>query len=101
MDDTTISTAHEQYWYVMNGPIANIYEYDPTDEGPECEVITRILARHPLYVSGEEKRRLRMMRSLDAVSLITYQKLFRELAPSTQSEVRATMLRSLDRMGLL
>ena len=26
----------------------NVYEYDPTDDGPEAEVITRILAAHTL-----------------------------------------------------
>lgn len=37
-------------------PVNGIYVYDPTDDGPECEVITRFLANHPRYVPGVEKR---------------------------------------------
>lgn len=93
------ASVHAEYVFWHGMPA--VYEYNRADDGLECEVITRILARHPLYIPGEEKRRLRMMRSLDAVSLITYHKLFRELTVPVQSEVRATLLRSLDRMGLL
>jgi hypothetical protein len=33
-----------------------VYGYDPTNDGPECETITRILAKHPAYKAGAEKR---------------------------------------------
>lgn len=37
-------TAHQEFQFgLFNG----VYEYDPADDGPECEVITRILAAHP------------------------------------------------------
>jgi hypothetical protein len=37
-------TAHQEYQLALfNG----VYEYDPADDGPECEIITRILASHP------------------------------------------------------
>ena len=47
-------TGHEAY---LDG-LLGVYQYDCAEDGPECEVITRILARHPIYVPGEEKCRL-------------------------------------------
>jgi len=38
-------TAHELYWDRIWG--ARVYRYDPADDGPECETITRIRAFHP------------------------------------------------------
>jgi hypothetical protein len=38
-------TVHRAYWEQHN--CAPVYEYDPTDDGPECEAITHILAAHP------------------------------------------------------
>ena len=29
-----------------SNPMAGVFTYDPADDGPECEVITRILASH-------------------------------------------------------
>lgn len=46
--------------YRFNVGFCNLYDYDPTDDGPECEVITRILASHPRYAPGVEKRALRL-----------------------------------------
>ena len=40
-----VSSAH--WAYLMNQPMREVYDYDPADDGPECEVITRILASHP------------------------------------------------------
>jgi len=39
-------TAHRIYWERNNCHL--VYEYDPTDDGPEVEIITRILASHPV-----------------------------------------------------
>lgn len=39
----------------FRSPLANVYEYDPADDGPEVEVISRILTSHPGYVIGEER----------------------------------------------
>jgi len=44
---------HEAAFYDKN--IGDVYVYDPTDDGPECEVITRILAAHPFFIPGEER----------------------------------------------
>jgi hypothetical protein len=38
-------SAHRAYWEQHN--CAQVYEYDPTDDGPECEAITRIIAHFP------------------------------------------------------
>lgn len=38
-------TAHQEYFYEQ--PISYVYVYDPAEDGPECEVITRILAAYP------------------------------------------------------
>jgi hypothetical protein len=47
-------TGHEVYHRSQQS--ISVYEYDRSDDGPECEVITRILAHHPHYVPGVEKR---------------------------------------------
>jgi hypothetical protein len=49
-----LGTGHERYRREL--PFGLVYQYDPTDDGPECEIITRILAHHPHYVPGVEKR---------------------------------------------
>jgi hypothetical protein len=67
-DEITLSeptTGHEQHFFWSN--LAHVYDYDPAGDGPECEVITRILAQHPLYAAGAEKQmivdeRLRLIR---------------------------------------
>ena len=53
-------TGHEVYH--RSEQLISVYEYDSADNGPECEVITRILASHPRYVPGIEKRALRLAR---------------------------------------
>lgn len=55
-----MNPGHYNYWFVNSHPFGGIYDYNPTDDGPECEVITRILANHPRYVPGVEKRALRL-----------------------------------------
>ena len=37
-------SAHREYWERHN--CAQVYEYDPTDDGPECETIKAIKAMH-------------------------------------------------------
>ena len=39
-------SAHELY-RLENVFFPSVYTYDPADDGPECEIITRILASHP------------------------------------------------------
>ena len=62
-----MTPGHYEYWFRTSHPFGGIYDYDPTNDGPECEVITRILASHPLYAVGIEKQmivdeRLRLIR---------------------------------------
>lgn len=54
------ATGHAASFYKSS--LAKIYGYDRANDGPECEVITRILASHPRYVPGIEKRALRLAR---------------------------------------
>ena len=57
MSVAVFDSAHMQYVFYNDPLVARqIYEYDSASDGPECEVITRILARHPRYVPGVEKR---------------------------------------------
>ena len=37
-------SAHRAYWELHN--CAHVYEYDPTDDGPEAEVLSAIHASH-------------------------------------------------------
>jgi len=50
VNDDFPETAHALY-----SADSGVYLYDPTDDGPECEIITRILARHFTYSPGVEK----------------------------------------------
>ena len=62
-DEITLSeptTAHEIHFFWSG--FAHTYAYNSANDGPECEVITRILASHPRYVPGIEKRALRLAR---------------------------------------
>lgn len=52
-DDLEGMSAHERAFRSV--PTNGVYSYDPADDGPECEVITRILASHPLYIPGMER----------------------------------------------
>lgn len=72
-----VHTAHMIHF--LNLPVSNVFVYDPTDDGPECETITRILAKHSLYVPGMEKRAIAASRSLELVSLLRYKKSFAQL----------------------
>lgn len=38
-------SAHQNYWEHHNNPY--VYQYDPADDGPEVETITRINWSHP------------------------------------------------------
>jgi hypothetical protein len=48
-------TVHEEYWAHQNREFAFAKMYDPTDDGPEVEVITVILA-HDWYYEIEKER---------------------------------------------
>ena len=40
-----VPSVHQEY--TQRHVLHDVYEYDPTDDGPEIEIITRILASHP------------------------------------------------------
>ena len=48
-------TAHGDYLVFRS----EVYAYDPAEDGPECEIITRILAAHPDYRPREERREMK------------------------------------------
>lgn len=61
---TKILLGHEiHYWRT---PMSYLYQYDPTDDGPEVEVITRILANHPAYIPGFERQRMEIGEAMKA-----------------------------------
>ena len=45
-------SAHQLFWEHNN--CIHVYEYDPTDDGPECQIIKAILASHPDLLRGVE-----------------------------------------------
>jgi hypothetical protein len=79
------SSAHQTY--VSNRSLLGVYEYDPAEDGPECEIITRILAKHPLYRVGTEKRALHKSLMLDRASIIAYGRLFKHIGANAQAYV--------------
>ena len=86
--ETMPSLAHTAHMiHFLNLPVSNVFIYDPAADGPECEVITRILAHHPFYRPGVEKRRVRMSRMLDHAALVLFQKHFDDIGPSFRSYV--------------
>lgn len=46
-------TAHHEYWEHNNCP--HVYEYDPTDDGPETYTARAILAAHTVLDIGNER----------------------------------------------
>jgi hypothetical protein len=69
----TPPTAHQEFWERHN--CAEVYQYDPTDDGPECEQLTRILATHPELTRDDEYRLILL--TLDSMENIFAYELFR------------------------
>ena len=86
--------------YFLNRPLGEIYTYDPADDGPECEVITRILAKHPLYVAGAEKPAIKAGRYLEAAALVLFGKSFASLTEEYRTVVRGRIAKTLAARGL-
>jgi hypothetical protein len=78
-------------------PVSGVYVYDPADDGPECETITRILARHPLYVPGLEKQATKVSRHLDAAALALHGKPFAKIGEDRRTIVRERVAQTLAR----
>jgi hypothetical protein len=89
------TTAHMVHF--LNLPASGVYVYDPADDGPECEVITRILARHPLYVPSLEKQAIKVSRHLDAAALALYGKPFAKIGEDRRTIVRERVAQTLAR----
>lgn len=88
-------TAHMTHF--LNMPVSGVYVYDPADDGPECETITRILARHPLYVPGLEKQATKVSRHLDAAALALHGKPFAKIGEDRRTIVRERVAQTLAR----
>lgn len=61
-------TAHQIFWERSNNPF--VYEYDPTDDGPEVEVISRIRAAYLDYADIQlawERGITAWLRTLDEI----------------------------------
>jgi hypothetical protein len=76
----------------FKSPMAGAYEYDPADDGPECEVITRVLASHKLYRPGNEGELLRFHHFVDSVARHMYGKHYARLGEKRKEKVRAKVI---------
>jgi hypothetical protein len=88
-----VMSAHEAYWqsHVFGW---GVYQYDPADDGPECEVITRILAHHPFYQPGQELQHLRLMAYLEEVARQLFGVRYRFLDAAQKTAVRMAVIRT-------
>ncbi|SRR6266446_1180917 len=91
-------SVHEDYFHL--NPMRKLYNYDPTDDGPECEVITRILAHHSLYVPGVEKQIIKFSRMLDIAAIAQFSRMFADISEDERNIIRNRVAVSLIRMGL-
>ena len=83
--NTSDIPAHEIYdrRHSMN----TVYGYDVANDGPECETITRILAKHPLYKPGQEKHDIALWRVLNRAALLLYSQGYDTLRSDMQEVV--------------
>jgi hypothetical protein len=62
-------SAHRAYWENHNNPY--IYEYDPTDDGPECHTISWINSTHTQTdIENEREAFLRVLRGAQIINRI-------------------------------
>ena len=85
--------------HFLNRPLGEVYIYDSADDGPECEVITRILAAHPRYRMGEERRSIESMRLLDRTSLLFYERQYDELGSKERDVVNRCVTKYIEMKG--
>ncbi len=78
-------TGHMKYF--MGLSLYNVLVYDAADDGPECETITRILAKHPLYKPGQEKHDIALWRVLNRAALLLYSQAYDMLRSDMQEAV--------------
>jgi hypothetical protein len=83
-------SGHRLAWVCNN---RGVYDYDPTDDGPECEVITRILASQPLYSPSREAELLRFQHFVDKVARAMYSERYGRLGVRRKLKVVAKVIR--------
>jgi hypothetical protein len=92
-------TAHAEH--ATRHILHDCYEYDPADDGPECEIITRILARHPLYIPGVEKRFIKFSRMLDVAAIAQFSQAFADISEDERAVIRNRVSIALIRKGIV
>jgi hypothetical protein len=79
------NTAHALY--VFGHTLPAVYEYDPTADGPECEIITSIKVSYPYYKPGRERKQIAYWRLLDRAALLLFGESYHELGGNSQTYV--------------
>jgi hypothetical protein len=80
--------------YIRANSFRTVYTYDPAADGPECEVITRILAHHSAYVPGGELQCLQLQKFVDDTARKLFNRRYGRLSPARQAIVRAAVIRA-------
>jgi hypothetical protein len=89
-DETGSASGHAVAFYTS--PQSHVYNYDAANDGPECEAITRILARHTLYTPGKEGELLRFEHFVDRVARHLFGKRYSLLGTERKEKVRAKVV---------
>ena len=98
--DVELVSVHEQYVTLHGSYLRFVYHYDSAENGPECEVITRILAAHPRYRMGEERRSIESTRLLDRTSLLFYERQYDELGSKERDVVNQCVTKYIEMKGV-
>jgi hypothetical protein len=102
-DDGHMS-AHEAFHFIerFKSPVVNPepYIYDSADDGPEVEIIKKIMSSHMQSFLNLEKRNLRLWVMRDWASREIFSKPFDELFAPQHNYICARVDRALDRIGL-
>lgn len=85
------TSGHAMVFYTS--PRAGVYDYDPADDGPECEVITRVLAHHPLYRPGKEAEHLKLSTFVDATAKYLFGWEYAECNQAEKAVIRLAIVR--------
>jgi hypothetical protein len=92
------ATAHKQAWFLRAGNFASVYEYDPANDGPECETITRILAHQPFYKPGAEQHLLRASINVNTAARVLFQREYAELGDFDKCAAHSLTAQALARL---
>lgn len=80
------TTGHAMAFYASHP--GKLREYDPTENGPEVEIIRSIRVAHALYTPGKEGELLRFQRFVDDAARAMYGKRYGRLGKKRQARVR-------------